>query len=174
MLWAVALNFLFYGTSFAAFGFSFGGDGTGKSGLDFNKAYDVNTVTTISGRVVSLPRIVEQEHTTVEVNTGRETITLTLGPKSFWENQKIPLRLNDQISAKGSKAQGKDGKTYLITQKLTNQTNGSQLVLRNDKGASAWSGWGAGGGMSDRPGGGMGMGNGGGGMMRGGGGMMRH
>ncbi|KAA0895405.1 DNA-binding protein [Oryzomonas rubra] len=156
---AIVLNSLLIGSAFAGFGF--GSDVVGKSGLDFAKGYDVNTVTTVTGRVASSPQTGEKEHIFVDVRAGGEIISLNLGPKSFWEKKEIPLHPNDDISAKGSKAQGKDGKTYLMVQKLTNKTTGSQAALRNDQGRAAWSGWNAGGMMQ------------GGGMMRSGGGMMR-
>ncbi|QEM68066.1 DNA-binding protein [Geobacter sp. FeAm09] len=156
---AIVLNGLLTGPAFAGFGF--GSDAAGKSGLDFARGYDVNTVTTVTGRVVSSPQAGEKEHIFVDVKAGGEIISLNLGPKSFWEKKEIPLHPNDDITAKGSKAQGKDGKTYLMVQKLTNKTTGSQTALRNDQGRAAWSGWNSGGMMQ------------GGGMMRGGGGMMR-
>lgn len=161
---AVVLNCLVAGVAFASFGF--GGDDLGKSGLDFTKGYDVNTVTTVSGRVISSPRTDEKEQVFVEVKTGGETISLSLGPRSFWERKEVLLRPNDDITAKGSKAQGKDGKTYLLVQKLTNRSTGAQAVVRNDHGGSGWSARNAGGMMFDGPGGGMMRGGGGGGMMR--------
>ena len=164
MVWAVVLNFLLFGTAFAGFGF--GGNDLGKSGLDFNKGYDVNTVTTVSGRVVSSPRTDKNEHVFVEVKAGGEIISLSLGPKSFWEKKEIALHPNDDITAKGSKAQGKDGKTYLMVQKLTNRTTGGQSVVRDERWGSAGSGRNASGMMPSGPGGGM--------MRGGGGGMMRH
>lgn len=163
----VLLHCLSTGSAFAGFGF--GGYDGGASGLDFNKGYDVNTVVTVSGRVTSLPHAGEQDHLIVEVSAGGEIVNISLGPKSFWEKKDLTLHLNDDISAKGSKAQGKDGKTYMMAQKLTNKTTGAQALLRGDRGAPAWSGRNATGSMSNRPSGGMFRG---GGMMRGGGGMM--
>ena len=164
----VVLNCLSISPAFAGFGF--GGDDLGKSGLDFNKGYDVNTVTTVSGRVSSSLRTDEKEHVFVDVKAGGETISLSLGPKSFWGNKGIPLHPNDEITVKGSKAQGKDGKTYLMVQKLTNKTSGSQMAVRNSQGGPAWSGRNAGGmGGGGMGGGGMGGGGMGGGGMGGGG-----
>ena len=164
MMCAVVLNFLLFGTAFAGLGF--GGSDLGKSGLDFNKGYDVNTVTSVSGRVVSPPRPDEKEHVFVAVKSGSEIISLSLGPKSFWETKEIPLHLNDDVTAKGSKAQGKDGKIYLMVQKLTNRTTGTQTVVRNERGGPGWSRGNGGGMMPYGPGGGM--------MRGGGGGMMIH
>jgi hypothetical protein len=39
----------------------------------------------------------------------------------------------------GALAEGKDGKRYLLTQKLTNTTTGREIVLRNKEGVPAWS-----------------------------------
>jgi hypothetical protein len=159
----VVAQCLFIGTAFAGFGF---GDDLGRSGLDFNKGYDVNTVTTVAGRVVSSPWIDEKEHVFVDVKSGRDIISLSLGPQSAWEKKEIPLHPNDDITAKGSRAQGKDGKNYLMVQKLTNRTTGVQLNVRNEHGGPSWSGRNGGGMMPNGPGGGM--------MRGGGGGMMRH
>lgn len=48
---SMLLNSLPSGAAFAAFGF--GSSDTEKSGLDFSRGYDVNTVTTLSGRAVA-------------------------------------------------------------------------------------------------------------------------
>jgi hypothetical protein len=145
----------------------FGGDES-KSGLDFTRGYDVNTVSTVSGRVISQPHPAEQENVVVEIRSGKDTLNVSVGPASYWEKQGIAISMNDELTVKGSKAQGKNGKTYLLAQKLVNRTTGAQLELRNDTGEAAWSGKAAGGTRSSGPAGSMG-----GGMMRSGGGMMR-
>lgn len=164
ILSAMALNCLLFGAAFAAFGF--GSSDTDKSGLDFKQGYDVNTVTTVSGRATTVPQTGDEKNVLLEINGKEGKFTLYLGPVSFWEKKGIPIRPNDDLSAKGSLAQGKDGKVYLLTQKVSNRTTGAQLDLRDDKGEPAWSGRShgrEGGGQMHR----------GGGMMRGGGGM-RH
>lgn len=171
MTLAVAINCLLAGAAFAGFGF---GDDVGKSGLDFTRGYDVNTVTNVSGRVASSPQSGEKGHTFVDIKTHGETVTLCLGPESFWAKNGFPLRPRDEVIAKGSLAQGKDGRTYLMVQKLSNRTTGAQMALRNEQGSPAWSGRNGGGMMGGRGG----MMDGGGMMGRGsgmrGGGMMRH
>ncbi|TWJ19761.1 DNA-binding protein [Geobacter argillaceus] len=167
MMVVILLHHLMVTTVFAGFGF--GSDELGKSGLDFANGYDVNTVTTVSGRMGSNPQPGEKEQVFAEIKVGNETINLSLGPKNVWERKGVPLRTGDDITVKGSKAQGKDGKTYLLVEKLTNRTTGAQVVLRNERGGPAWIGRNASGAMSDSPSGGMMQG---GGMSRGGG-MMR-
>ena len=164
-------------SSTASAWFGFGSDDTGKSGLDLNRGYDVNTVTTITGRVVSSHRSVDQG-TFIEINSGGEIFNLYVGPGAYWDKNGIKVQATDEISAKGSKAQGKDGKSYLLTQKFVNRTTGAQVELRNETGQPGWLSTGTAStrssGGQGSPGGGMMRGNGGGGMMRsGGGGMMR-
>lgn len=156
------LQFMTAESSRAAFGF--GGDDLGKSGLDFNKGYDLHTVTTITGRVISSPRVDDKGNVLADVKSGDEIVSLSLGTKSFWEKNQISISPNDEITAKGSKAQGKDGQTYLLVQKLTNKTNNAQVTVRSERGNANSSGRGGSGMMSNSPAGGM---------MRGGGGMMR-
>ena len=170
-LWVILLNCLLICVVFVDAGF---GDDTGKSGLDFNRGYDINTVTTVTGRVVSLPQD-EQANTIFEIKSGNESFNIFIGPGSFWEKKEIPIHLNDEIAAKGSKAQGQDGKLYLLTQRLVNKTTGAQVELRNENGAPAWFGRNMG---AERPSGGErqsggAMMRGGGAIMRSGGGMMR-
>jgi len=175
LICAITLNCAQPGAVCAGF---FGSDER-KSGLDFNGGYDINTVSTISGRVISLPHPAEQESVVVAIKSGNETLNISVGPGSYWEKNGIAINLNDDLSVKGSKAQGKDGKSYLLAQKLVNRTTGAQLDLRNDRGEAAWSGSslshvrseGAAGGMRNQ--GGSMMRNGGGMMRSGGGGMMR-
>jgi hypothetical protein len=155
----------------AAFAGFFGSDDTGKSGLDFTSGYDINTVSTKSGRVVSLPHVGEKENVIVEIKSGNETLNICVGPGSYWEKKGIAINLNDELSVKGSKAQGKDGKSYILAQKLVNRTTGTQVELRSEKGEPSWSGRGMDSMRSERPVGNMR--NQGGSMMRSGGGMMR-
>ena len=168
IVWATILNCLLIGTVFAGF---FGSDDKGKSGLDFNRGYDVNTVSTMSGRAISLPYPGEKENIIVEIKSGNETFNLGVGPGSYWGKKGIAIRLNDEITVKGSKAQGKDGKSYILAQKLVNRTTGTQLELRSEKGEPVWSGRDMSSMRPENPAGGMRSQ--GGGMMRSGGGMMR-
>lgn len=158
-------------TSFAGFGFGFGGTDANKSGLDFVRGYDPETVTTVTGRVVAAPHSGERDGTFIDLQAGGEVVMLQVGPVSYWEKNGIPVRLNDEISAKGSKAQGKDGKSYLITRELTNKTAGVRTEVRGEGGEPIWGSRGMGGVRSERSGGSMGGRSGG---MRFRGGMMRH
>ncbi|HJV67161.1 MAG TPA: DNA-binding protein [Geomonas sp.] len=171
--WALLLCSLFAAPAFAGFAGFFGyGDDKGKSGLDFNRGYDVNTVTTVSGRVVSVNHWGEGDQVVIELHSGAESLNVSVGPRNFWDRKGVAVHAGDEITAKGSRAQGQDGKQYLMTQKLVNRSTGSQAELRNDKGEPAWrvTGGAGAGSMQRSSGGSLFQG----GMMRGGGGMMRH
>jgi hypothetical protein len=165
---AILLNCLLLGTASAGF---FGSDDKGKSGLDFIGGYDVNTVSTVTGRVTSLPSPSGKENIIVEIKSGNETLNISVGPRSYWDKKGIAINVNDELSVKGSKAQGQDGNSYVLSQKIVNKTTGAQVDLRNDKGEPAWSARNTGSNRMESPAGNMR--NQGGGMMRSGGGMMR-
>lgn len=166
---AIILNGLLTGVVFAGF---WDGADIGKSGLDFNGGYDVNTVSTMSGRALSPPQSGEKGNVFVEIMSGNQISNISVGQRAYWEKKGIAINPNDELIVKGSRAQGRDGKSYVLAQKIVNRTTGGQVELRNEKGEPVWSGRSINGMRSDGPSGGM-MRSGG-GMMRSGGGMMRH
>jgi len=111
-----------------------------KSGLNLTKGYDRNTVNSVTGRLTRIdvegaagPALAVLQH-------GSESVHLVLGPKDYWRSKGMPLKTGDEIVARGSIALGRDGKTYLIVQQLSNPTTGDELRLRTDSGKPAWGG----------------------------------
>jgi uncharacterized membrane protein YgcG len=146
------------------------------SGLDVVAGYDVNTVTTIRGTVITPPAKVEKsEHTQMTIDTGQGTATVLLGPWVYWEKQGFTVKSGQEISIIASRAQGKDGSLYLFAQRLDNITGGTSVTLRSETGSPLWSRGGgsgntSGNGSGTRSGSGSGAGSGyRGGSMRGGG-----
>lgn len=123
----------------AAFGFG-SDDSKGKSGLDMNHGYDVNTVTTVGGKVVATPYIIEKEYVAIDIQNDAGTFTICVGPASYWKSNGVPVAINDEIVVKGSMAQGQDGKKYVIAQKITDTTTGGNLEIRSESGIATWSG----------------------------------
>ena len=110
------------------------------SGLDVAAGYDVNTVTTIRGTVITPPaRAEKNEHTQMTIATGQGVVTVLLGPWSYWEQQGFTVSRDQEFSVTGSIAQGKDGSTYIFAQKLDNKTAGASLTLRSAAGTPSWS-----------------------------------
>jgi hypothetical protein len=144
-----------------------------SSGLDVAAGYDTNTVTTLRGTVITPPAKRDgSEHTEMTLSTQQGTVTVLLGPWSYWERQNFTVSRDQEISITGSSAQGKDGSQYLFAQKLHNTGNDTSITLRSDTGVPAWSraGSGAGNGAGQMNGRGSGgsTGNRGGGMRSGG------
>jgi hypothetical protein len=117
----------------------FGGGGDGGSGLDLNKGYDVNTVTSIKGKVLSLNSDEGGGPILIEIRTGTGEVFLVAGPRWFWNDNGIPVQVGDEVSARGALTEGKDGRRYLLAQKLNNQRTGDEIILRSEDGVPAWS-----------------------------------
>lgn len=143
------------------------------SGLDVTAGYDVNTVTTIRGTVITSPARIEQgDHTQMTITTPQGTVIVLLGPWAYWERRGLTISRDQEVNISGSRAQGKDGSEFLFAQKLDNITNSTTISLRTETGSPLWSrsGSGSGSGSGQRPGSGSGTGAGyRGGSMRGGG-----
>lgn len=137
------------------------------SGLDVTTGYDVNTVTTMTGTVISPPaRIGQSEHIQMTIATPQGVVTVLLGPSSYWERQGVTISRGQEIIMTGSCAQGKDGSLYMFAQKLDNKTSGVSLSLRSETGSPFWarsgagSGNGSGSGSAQHSGSGAGAGSG--------------
>ncbi|MDU0458879.1 MAG: hypothetical protein RW306_09140 [Geobacteraceae bacterium] len=119
-------------------------DGDNRSGLNLESGYDANTVTTVTGRILSVQSGEDQRHVQLELESGGAKFVVVLGPKRFWADNGIELKVGDNITVRGSKAQGKDGVVYILAQKINNTTRDTEISLRNDSGRPLWSGGGAG------------------------------
>lgn len=133
---------------------AFWGSSDNQSGLNLESGYDINTVTTVTGRVVAMSAGDERHNAQCEVeNSGARTVVV-LGPQRYWAEHGIALKIGDEVTVRGSKAQGKDGVVYFLAQKIIDTSQNSSAALRNESGRPAWAGKGMGnGGMTNRPGG---------------------
>lgn len=115
------------------------------SGLNVTAGFDVNTITTITGRVVTAPeRKGQEQHTVMSVNSQQGTVIAVLGPWAFWEKQTVAITANQDVSVTGSLAQGKDGARYVFAQRIENISTGESVTLRSESGKPLWSGNGSG------------------------------
>jgi hypothetical protein len=117
------------------------GDDQGKSGLDFEKGYDLNTVTTIKGKTVSVETD-DKGPVTIVLKQGDVTIHAIVAPKWYWSDRGIIIKPGDEVEVSGAKAQGKDGNMYIISREIANLATGEAVTLRNGTGKPAWSGGG--------------------------------
>jgi len=121
----------------AFWGFGSGRDGA-ASGLNLVEGYDRNTVTTLTGRVAATPDPAA-DPVTIELSVGSERLVVVLGPRWYLQDDTLDWKTGESITVRGSRAQGKDGRTYLLAQWISG-SSGGQLVLRNDAGRPGWSG----------------------------------
>ena len=127
------------------------------SGLNVTEGFDVNTIKTLSGKVITPPESKGQEqHTVMSVAAAQGTVTVVLGPWWYWEKQRVTIAKNQDLAITGSLAQGKDGLLYLFAQRIENRSNGEVVTLRSESGTALWSRAGSG----NRTGGRQNMGSG--------------
>lgn len=135
---ALCLVLLGVASAHAFWPFSSGG-GDGGSGLDLNKGYDVNTVTTVKGKVITINPEEGGGPVLIELRTSSGAVLLVAGPRWFWSENGIPVQVGDELTARGSLTEGKDGRRYLLAQKLTNHRTTEEILLRGDDGVPVWS-----------------------------------
>jgi hypothetical protein len=124
-----------------------------KSGLNFDRGYDRNTETTVQGKVVAVETGSGSGPVLITVRPGQgETVHVVAAPAWFWSDRGISVNRNDDLEATGSRAQGKDGKIYLISRVITNHTDKETVTLRDEAGRPEWRG-----GSRGRPGSGGGQ-----------------
>lgn len=123
-----------------------GSDSTdSSSGLDVAAGFDVNTITTVTGTVMTPPeRRGQEQHTEMSVAAPQGVVTVVLGPWWYWEKQTIAITKNQELVITGSLAQGKDGALYVFAQRLENRSTGETVTLRSESGKPLWSGGGSG------------------------------
>lgn len=121
----------------AFWGFGSGGEG-GETGLDLVQGYDRNTVVTVTGRVAAAVDT-EVNPVTLVMTAGSERLVIVLGPRWYLQDDHLDWKVGDTVTVRGSKAQGKDGRSYLLAQWISNPSSG-QLVLRNETGRPVWAG----------------------------------
>ena len=128
--------------SFAQRGMNWRGSGGWGPGGQYGRMYNLKTVETIRGEVVSVERIapIKGMYYGVHliVKTDKETISVHLGPGWYIENQDIKLQPKDKIEVKGSRITFQGTPTIIAAE----VKKGKQLLmLRNENGFPAWAGW---------------------------------
>ena len=128
--------------SFAQGGMNHKGSGGWGMQGQYSKMYDLKTVETISGKVVSVTTITPEKGMSTGVHlmvkTDKATVSVHLGPAWYLDNQDTKIVTGDKIEVKGSRITFK-GKPAIIAAEV--QKGNETLVLRNENGIPFWSGW---------------------------------
>jgi hypothetical protein len=157
---AAILLLLLGGTADAVWGFGDSKD-PNKSGLNLEQGYDRNTVVKISGSIAVSPRPLAGGLMAFDLHLPGEQIVVVLGPAWYLQDDNLDWKIGDPVTVRGSLAQGKDGRTYLLSERIISP-GGATIVLRGENGIPAWSG-----GLREGGSGGQGMRGGGAGGHRG-------
>jgi hypothetical protein len=119
-----------------------GGDGWGPH-TNYHRMYDPDTIENISGKVIAIDRITPITgmgygvHLMVETDQ-EETLSVHLGPAWYVENQDVEIEPNDELEIKGSRVMFDDTPTIIAAEV---KKGDDILILRDEKGFPAWSGW---------------------------------
>jgi len=118
------------------------GGGEWGPGTPYARTYNLQTMESITGEVVSVEMItpikVMSYGVHIILQTDTETISIHLGPGWFIENQDVKIVPRDKIEIKGSRIIFED-KPAIIASEV--KKDGAVLTLRDKSGFPVWSGW---------------------------------
>lgn len=118
------------------------GGGEWGPGTPYARMYNLQTMESITGEVVSVEMItpikVMSYGVHIILQTDTETISIHLGPGWFIENQDVKIVPRDKIEIKGSRIIFED-KPAIIASEV--KKDGAVLTLRDKSGFPVWSGW---------------------------------
>lgn len=107
----------------------------------FSRVYDVNTVETVSGRVLAVQHIASSrrgsygEHLILKTRTGR--LVVHLGPNWFMQRQTLQIKPHDELTVTGFRVL-LAGKPVLIAARISRAHE--TMVLRDVQGLPVWRG----------------------------------
>jgi hypothetical protein len=116
--------------------------GTGRGiGSQYNRMYDVNTVETITGEVVKVDKVTGGKGMSygvhILVKTGKETISVHLGPSWYMDKQQVKINPKDKVKLTGSRITYQ-GSPAIIASEITKGKE--TITLRDKNGYPVWSG----------------------------------
>ena len=113
-----------------------------RYGSHYGRMYDINTVETIAGKVVSVNNIIATRGRSggvhLRVKTGNETVEVHLGPSWYLQRQNFRIKQNETIEVRGSRVSF-EGEPTIIAARVKKED--ATLTLRNENGFPMWSGW---------------------------------
>lgn len=136
------ISFMFCSTALAQGKMNWHGSGGWGKGGAYSRNYNVQTVETVSGEVVSVgqfsPKGKMSRGIHLTLKTEKETLDIHVGPSWYILNQDLKIEVKDQLTIKGSRVT-QEGKQYLIAAEI--KKGGDTLPLRDDNGIPLWAGW---------------------------------
>jgi hypothetical protein len=103
--------------------------------------YDPAEVEVVAGQVVSLEQIEGRRGpgtgVVLKVNTGKETLSVHIGPQWFLDKQEMKLAAGDTVEIKGAKATRRGGSFFIAAEV---KKGDAVLTLRDENGVPVWAG----------------------------------
>jgi hypothetical protein len=124
---------------------NWGGRGSGGWGMGtpYQSMYNQATLETISGEVIGIEQTVPikrmNQGIALVVKTGKETLTVHLGPSWYLERLDTKIVKGDKVEIKGARTT-LAGKPIILAAEVKKGDN--ILVLRDAAGVPVWAGWG--------------------------------
>ncbi|MGV8058769.1 MAG: DNA-binding protein [Smithellaceae bacterium] len=122
-----------------------GGRGSGGWGMGtpYQGIYNPATLETITGEVIGIEQTVPMRKMNkgiaLVVKTGKETVTVHLGPTWYLERLDATIVKGDQVEIKGARTT-LAGQPIILAAEVKKGDN--ILVLRDAAGVPVWAGWG--------------------------------
>jgi len=112
-----------------------------EDGSKFNNLFNIQTIDTLQGEVVSVDSLVPMKGMSYGVRlvfkTAKDTITAIIGPTWFTQCLHILIKPKDEIELSGSHVKFNGGTIMIASRIISNRII---LQLRNDKGQPIWDG----------------------------------
>lgn len=128
--------------SFAQRGINWKGSGGWGPQSEYGRLYNLKTVETVTGEVVSVDTLTPLKGMSYGVHlildTGKEKIYVHLGPGWYIEKQDIKIDPKDTIEVKGSRITLQNKPTIIASEVKKGE---GILKLRDENGIPVWSGW---------------------------------
>lgn len=126
----------------AAPGFGRQGSGGWGMGGRYQRTYNPATVETVTGEVVAVDRITPMRGmgagVHLQLRSGKETVSVHLGPAWFIERLDARIDKGDTIEVRGSRVT-MGGKPTIIAAEV--RKGDQSLKLRDENGIPVWAGW---------------------------------
>jgi hypothetical protein len=108
-------------------------------GSGYKNLYDINTVETITGEIISVDKVYSDNNLTYGVHmalySSEGLLSVHLGPSWFVDNQEIQLTSGDFVSVTGSRLTFNNNQIIIAKEVMKDN---AVLLLRDDTGYPLW------------------------------------
>ncbi|MDI6865552.1 hypothetical protein [Thermodesulfovibrio yellowstonii] len=105
----------------------------------FEESYDLNTEITIKGKIAE---VIQRQHGPIVIGILKQDkiYHVLTAPAWYIEQEKIELKLGDEVVVHGAKFFSKNGELFLIARSIHNISNGKIYSFRDEFMKPCWRG----------------------------------